>query len=108
MSDRLLGVNIDGYFLPAQQSGDPVLLIMSGTNDRFLPVFSTREKLDELCLEYNVRYDRIKQLSDGRAFIASLSDNTHLPYRLRVIVDAYKHANGRIRFIEIFMQDEAN
>lgn len=100
VSDRIHDLNIDGYLMAVDSVDQPILLGMPGTEDKFVAVFSTKEKLEALHDEYAIGFTRIKQIDDGPDFLDSLKENL-LPFRLRVAVDAYKHENGRMRFLEI-------
>jgi len=100
ISDRILRLDIDGYLMPVDDVGQPVLLAMPGTDDQFIPVFSSKAKLDAVFSAYGIDYVRIKRIDHGPTFLASLTENV-LSFRLRVAVDAYKHENGRLRFTEI-------
>lgn len=93
VSDRRVDVVIDGY-LTAFVNGRPFALAMPGTPDVFIAVFSTKEKLEALFRDYDLKYDSIKQIENGREFLDSVIAH------YRVAIDPYKHTNGRLRYVE--------
>lgn len=100
ISDRVLHLNIDGYLMPVDVRGQPILLEIPGTPDRFISIFSTEVKLDAMFETYGLSYSWIKQIQNGPEFLASLNENI-LSFHLRVAIDPYKHENGRVRFVEV-------
>jgi hypothetical protein len=96
---------ISGYLIPAHMNRQPVLIGMDGTDDLFIVVFSTEEKLRSFMDEANVDFDRIQQITDGVEFIESIDEENgkvSRPFALRIAADPHKHENGRWRFQEIF------
>ena len=77
---------------------------MYGTDDLFIVVFSTEEKLRTFMSSIEVGFDRIQIVMNGSDFIDSIEDanNEGRPYALRIAADPYKHENGNWRFTEIF------
>lgn len=78
----------------------PGLVIVPGSPDLFLPVFSTAGKLTAWLTRTNVPFESIKQIDDQYEFLDSL------PYyvndvRLRIIVDPYVTDQGTMRYTEI-------
>jgi hypothetical protein len=71
-----------------------------GLSDIFLPLFSTVGKLHGFMAMQRLAIDRIKQITDPAAFIASvpvyLGDQ-----RLHIIVDPYLTERGTTRYREI-------
>lgn len=105
VSNVILELEITGYAIP-YWNGQPVLLRMPGTpsDHRFIAVFSTREKLEQLWRDYATDlepYDDVKQVANGPEFIASIVEN-ELPW-LRIIVDPYRHPSGKCRFTEVIL-----
>lgn len=100
VSDRVHRLNIDGYLMAVDAEAQPVLLAMPGTEDRFVAIFSSPDKLDALYRASGVPYTRVQQIVDGPEFLESLAENI-LPFRLRVAVDLRRMENGRVRFLEI-------
>lgn len=99
VGDKLVEISLTGCLIPSLANRQPVLLRMHGSNDLFLPVFSTHEKLVAGMALANTPYDRIQEIQDGAEFLASLEENTVV---IRVIVDPYKHESGTTRFLEVF------
>jgi hypothetical protein len=94
VSDRVTEVNISGYLLP-WRDGQPVQLTVTGSDRNAAVVFSTEAKLRNLMKDYEIPYDDVKQVTDGREFIASL------PGGLDLLVDPFKAANGRLRYTQL-------
>ena len=83
-SDRVHEMNLVGYVFP-WEDGQPVLANMEGSDDRFLLVFSTPDKLDETLNTYGIGYESIKQIDDPEEFIESIMYESP---RIRIAVDA--------------------
>lgn len=94
-------LNIDGHYIPFK-NGRPLPAKLIGAKDPFLMIFSDMDKLIECCTEYNLPYDDVKKITDGKDFIASLEG------QFRVALDAHKHENGRLRFLEVMVPKEWN
>jgi hypothetical protein len=91
-SDRVLSLNLSGYlFLVYTDDEQPVLGPMGDTY--FLPVFSTKEKLDAYIPVFAPKSPtKIKQITDGKEFVDSIHEGG-----VRIMVDPYI-CNGNIRF----------
>ena len=76
----------------------PILMRLAGTNDLFLPVFSTEEKLQAM----DMPFDSVRRIDDMAGFLGSLPFRTLDGCRLRIIVDPYQTARGTTRFREIW------
>jgi hypothetical protein len=107
ISDRVLAITLTGYFMPVYETRQPVLCGMPGTEDLFINVFSTEDKLRSVMADLAIDFDRIQRIIDGQVFLESVEENNAAggrPYRLRVAVDPYKLPNGNIRFVEPFLE----
>lgn len=103
ISKREMSFNIQGYFLPALLSNVPMLLGMPGTEDLFIAVFSTKEKLDALMQGFGIEYGRVSVVTDQYELlddIEAVNQSEQRPYRIRLAIDAYKTEDGRVRFTE--------
>lgn len=103
ISDREVPVNITGYFMPTHARNTPVLLGMPGTDDLFVVVFSTEEKLAALMAAFDIAYARIAIVTNGRELLDEIEERNRTgdrPYRVRLAVDPYKTEEGRVRFTE--------
>lgn len=103
ISDREVPLSISGYFMPTHEPNAPVLIGMPGTDDLFLFVFSTEEKLRAAMESFGIEYGRIAVVTDGRDLIAEINEanaSGERPYRIRLAVDPHKGDNGRVRFVE--------
>lgn len=87
-------VDITGHVL-AWGDGEPVLMVMMGSSDLCVPIFSTVEKLVAMMTLTRIDYQSIKQIDDPHEFLDSV------PPDLRVVIDPHFHENGRIRYTEI-------
>ena len=103
ISDREVPLKITGYFMPTHAPNAPVLIGMPGTDDLFIFVFSTEEKLASTMTAIGIEYERVSLVTDGRELldeIKATNEGGKRPYRIRVAVDPYKADNGRVRFVE--------
>jgi hypothetical protein len=103
ISDREVPVNLTGYFTPTHGENVPVLMGMPGTDDLFMFVFSTEEKLRAAMESFGVEYERIAQVTDGKELLADLAAQNatgERPYQLRLAIDPHKATNGRVQFVE--------
>lgn len=101
----MLELSITGYFMPAHDNRQPVLIGMAGTSDLFIVVFSDTGKLRDFMAQIATDFDRIQVIMDGSDFITSIDDanaKDGRPYELRIAANPYKHENGNWRFTEIF------
>lgn len=108
VSDRKVPIEITGYFMPTLAPHTPVLLGMAGTEDLFIVVFSTEEKLATLMTAFGITYERVAIVTSGRELIDEVEAKNHTeerPYRVRLAVDPYKTAEGRLRFTEVTKSD---
>lgn len=103
ISDREVPLVLTGYFMPTREQNIPVLASMPGTDDLFMFVFSTEEKLVASMRVLAIGYTRVSMVTDGRQLldeVAATNAAGERPYRLRIAVDPYKADNGRVRFVE--------
>jgi hypothetical protein len=103
ISDREVPLQITGYFTPLAAPGTPVLFGMPGTDDLFLFVFETEEKLVEVMKSIDVTYEKIVVVWSGQELLASIAETNATgdrPYRIRIAIDPYKTENGLVRFLE--------
>ena len=103
ISDREVPITITGYFMPTRAPNMPVLVGMPGTDDLFMLVFSTEEKLAAAMESFGIEYARVAIVTDGGDVIDEIkaaNESGDRPYRLRLAVDPYKAASGRVRFGE--------
>lgn len=108
ISDREVSICIDGYFMPTDAPNVPTLIGMPGTDDLFIFVFSTEEKLVATMTSLGIEYARVARVTDGVELfdeIKATNESGARPYRIRFAVDAYKADNGRVRFVEPFAQE---
>jgi hypothetical protein len=103
ISDREVPIAVTGYFMPTCAPNRPVLIGMSGTDDLFIAVFSTEEKLAETMRTLGIEYARVSIVTNGSELlddIATMNETGGRPYRIRLAVDPYKADNGNVRFNE--------
>lgn len=108
VSDREVPIAITGYFMPTHAPHTPVLLGMPGTDDLFIVVFSTEEKLVALMTAFGIAYERVAIVTSGRELIDEIEAKNRTeerPYRVRLAVDPYKTAEGRVRFTEPLFEE---
>ncbi len=100
---------LTGYFMPTHAPNVPVLMGMSGTDDLFMLVFSTEERLASAMASFEINYARVAVVTNGGELldeIQATNESDARPYRLRLAVDPYKADNGRVRFVEPLMSQE--
>ena len=74
ITDRVVSINVTGYFVPLCVAPDaPVLIGMPGTDDLFVAVFSTEEKLVEMMEAFQIEYARIGRVTDGRELLDEMT-----------------------------------
>jgi len=103
ISDRELSISITGYFMPTHAPNAPVLVGMPGTDDLFMCVFSTEEKLVAAMGSFGIEYVRVSRVTNGGELIdeiEAINASGERPYRLRIAADPYKADNGNVRFVE--------
>jgi len=108
ISDREVALVIDDYFMPTDAPNAPVLVGMPGTDDMFIFVFSTAEKLASAMKSIGIEYERVAIVTDGFELldeIKATNDRGERPYQLRIAVDPYKADNGRVRFVELRVEE---
>jgi len=108
ISDREVSIAITGYFMPTHAPNAPVLIGMPGTDDLFIAVFSTEEKLVAMMGAFEIEYKRVAIVTDGPELIdeiTTMNKTSGRPYRIRLAVDPYKMDNGRVRFSEALLEE---
>ena len=99
-SQTVVTMDITGYLFP-WRSGQPVFVLIGGTDDYFLPLFATAQKLRDLMTAIKVEFDRIKQINNQREFLASIPTEMPNGERIRIIVDPNIISTGNTRFREV-------
>jgi hypothetical protein len=110
ISDREVPITITGYFMPTQAPNVPVLIGMHGTDDLFICVFSTEEKLTSAMASIGIGYARVALVTNGGELldeIKATNEGGERPYQLRLAIDPYKADNGRVRFLEVPALEES-
>jgi hypothetical protein len=97
VSDTTRRLNVTGHLF-AWKDNQPVIMRMPGTDDLFLAVYSTVEKLH--AIHGGIGYT-IKRIDDGFEFLDSLPVETPDGHLLRVIVDPYYTPRRTVRFTEV-------
>lgn len=95
-------VQIAGFLLCGDDKG-PLTIRMPGSEDIYIPVFSTRDKLGKFADDFNLEFTTVKQILDPVAFFDGMSLANY-----KIIADPYKHENGRCRFIQIWGFENAS
>ena len=92
-------VDISHHVFPWHR-GQPVLARMQGTNDLFLLLFSTTERLREALHQMDIPYEAVKQVDDPVEFLQSLP-LLYAGVRLRVIVNPRMTGKDTMRYTEV-------
>jgi hypothetical protein len=97
-------INLTGYLFPWQEDATwaaPVLMKLDGTNDFFLPLFSTLEKLHHMATLTAFDTSAIKRIDDGDEFLKSIPKELPTGQRLRIMIDPYRADDKKTRFTEV-------
>jgi hypothetical protein len=100
VSAQFQKIDIVGHVIPWRDD-QPVMMMLTGTTDWFLPVFASVEKLRELMAATKTEYDSFKQVDDQPEFLKSIPPETLTGERIRIMVDPYITRHGTTRFREI-------
>jgi hypothetical protein len=109
VSDREVPLCLDGYFMPMEAPNVPSLIGMALTDDLFVFVFSTEDKLAETMASLGIEYARIGRVVDGAELFDEVKEMNACggrPYRIRIAIDAHKADDGRVRFVEFLALKE--
>lgn len=94
---------LTGKLFPWNKSTEqPVLINMPGSPYFYLPLFSSKEKLEGMLAAGRIPFDSIKHIDDGREFLTSLTESPGWT-ETKVILDPYFLENGRVRFTELML-----
>lgn len=92
---RVENLALDGMLL-MWSAGQPVLLRVAGTKGHRIPIFTTIETLKRASHELTLRYESVKQITDGRQFFDDMKAQN-----VRIIVDPHIGPNGKARYLDI-------
>ena len=83
--------------------GQPVFINMPGSSHLYLPLFDTREELEEVMTKAGAKWRSIKQVEDGAEFLSTLLQQKNLGEgsELKIITNISHLPNGRVRFVEM-------
>lgn len=84
-------LDVTGYVF-AWKNDRPQLISLDG--ERWLPIFPRLVDLMVCMAWLGVEGFSVKNIDDGRDFLASIAENKGL----RVCTELYRHENGRLRF----------
>lgn len=107
VSNKDLNIDVSGYLMPCHEDRQPVLIGMHGTNDLFICLYSTEDKLRQSFLDWNIEFARIVIIMDGNTFVDSIKEDIALKersYELRIAVDPHKTERGTVRYQEIWLK----
>ena len=95
-------VDLAGMLIP-WKNDQPTLVRVPGSTDFFIPIFKQQESLVATMLQGQIAHDKIKQIEqDSLEFLESVMQG---PIRVKLMINPYFLANGKIRYTEI---DPAN
>ncbi len=98
------GIDIDGCLMPWVDSG-LALLTIEGSDDLFLPLFSTIDKLQAVAELFKLTFDHVKRITDGVAFLERVPATGPDGRRVRIMLDPYREGD-KTRFSEIMRDDK--
>ena len=90
---RVTTLDITGYLLPMEDSL-PCLLSVPGSEVVYLPIFSTREKLDAVVKITGIQPNKVVTIEDPQEFMKSVLD------QVEVMCDPHS-VDGKIRWHKI-------
>ncbi len=96
ISSELKNVNVEDMFIGMYGENKPFLLVLEGI--KFLPIFTTPEKLEETVLRCKVPPVSTKQITDQWDFLDSIVG------KIRIMVDPWITPEGNTRFTEILYE----
>lgn len=98
----LTPATLSGLIFPWGADNQPVLLSMPESEARYLPVFTSADKLRELMGKIKIPYAKIKQIMDGDEFLASVqvafTVGGMIASDIEVIVDPWMTIEGKVRY----------
>jgi hypothetical protein len=95
---KFAAVDLVGMLLPFH-NGQPVLVQVPGSNDRFIPVFDEHQDLVATMIAAQAIYDKIKQIEPNvHEFLQSLVE---APIPIKLMVNPYFMVEGKIRYLEM-------
>jgi hypothetical protein len=97
-------LDITGHHFPWRDDA-PLLVHLDGTHDYFLPLFTSEQKLRDMMHVFSIEMDSIKHIDDGPEFLDCIPTEFATGERLRIMVDPYRAADGKTRFIELLRGD---
>jgi len=100
----VIGASLLDYVMPFLD-GQPAYVMMDGTSDLFLPVFSSLDRLQETTDTCGIKYDDVKQITNQDEFLDSIPTQLPSGINLRIILDPEQHDDGTIRFAELFRKE---
>lgn len=103
VSNEIKTFNITGHVFPWIDDG-PCFIEMHGSDDWYLPVFSTADLLRAYMSAARIAYERIKQIQDQHEFLDSIPYR-HMGIRIRIAVDCWVTPQQTTRFGEIIRED---
>lgn len=104
ISDKVHQLDLTGYVIPYIDGG-PVLIQLPNSNDGFVPIFTTAEKLHEYMKPANIPYEAVNHISDPREFLIAVPRRFPTGERVRIIIDPWVTDMGNTRFREVLRED---
>ncbi len=93
-------VDISGYVFPWQDDIGPALLTLDGSDDMYLPIFSTIDKLRVAATLFNIPVDRVKHIDSGNEFLDSVRHIGPTGQAVRIMLDPFPN-DGNTCYSEI-------
>lgn len=86
-------ITLTGCLMPwSDTTNQPVFCRIAGTTKTCIPVFSTKEMLEDWSRVFGFSYDRIKHIDDGVDFLDSI------PVEIDVILNPRQHDTLKVRY----------
>lgn len=95
---RSQSIILVGMLMPFYKDNSPVLVQMTGSDVKYIPVFKNKHDLEIGMISACATYDKIRQIEENVAdFLQSL---TEAPFDLRLMVNPH-YVKGKLRYLEI-------
>jgi hypothetical protein len=89
-------IRITGTLCPFETDVSPCLFRVPGSENYYVAVFTSEEKLRQMCAFAGQKNYKVKQVTDGTEFLEDLFANG-----IRVMHDPYVKEGGKIGWFEV-------
>jgi hypothetical protein len=94
ISDEQHSVQLTGCFVPFEENGQPVLLCVPGSDNRYIPIYANVDELRRCMASASAPFHKIARIDDAKEFMDSIPKEIKLAMGMRLL------ANGHSRWAE--------